>query len=570
MIAQSGTASDLILTRQKYLITDELRCAINFLLESRNDTEGWGLLKGMPSDAHHSSLAIEALKNCCDNRYEGIILDTYIYLKDLYENEIRTLEFEQLADLLMAAYCAQRIDEPFTAKLVDAIRIKYENLKNNGTVPIRSQCLALLAMLKVTNLDNSFLQPWIKNLAKAQLADGGWPFIANQPSALLSTSLAIRVLTHSGDQQYRSKIEHALMYIQKRIGDEGWENLGAGGDTFTQAFVLRALAETRISSYSFVRDGIDNLLNRRNKDGGWGGGHTEPSNVESTALCLLALISAGENAFVPTRLAQWVLGDVQNQLKNTSQELEQLQRDFEQRVEVQCGRVVDEYKKLDRELERLQLRYGIRKRRLRGKYRQASLEAEPFFEKVIPHSSIYASRDRTRVNRLRKKILLLLFPITLLSILIGLSLFPILKNNSYTSMLLISIVSAVLASLIISTFNLYPLRKRVDNDSATKHPNKPIYLDTEETEDLSKLRNDYLSISQSWRPAVREELLYRFITELSELPPDMGRRYTEELAARFKLNQIQTRNLLKWMDRVLLLSRSERSVLFDQLLRVRI
>src|SRR5205085_6923495 len=90
----------------------------------------------------------------------------------------------------------------------------------------------------------------------------------------------------------------------------------------------------------FIREGIDTVLSRINSDGSWGGGPKEAGNIEITAVCLLALTTAGENRFVPARMALAALNDLQHQLNRITDERDKLSQDFEKRVQAECGLVV--------------------------------------------------------------------------------------------------------------------------------------------------------------------------------------------------------------------------------------
>ncbi|MGC1933185.1 MAG: hypothetical protein WA667_29790 [Candidatus Nitrosopolaris sp.] len=90
---------------------------------------------------------------------------------------------------------------------------------------------------------------------------------------------------------------------------------------------------------------------RVNSDGGWGTRKDEPSNIESTALSLIALASVRENKFVPSRLVDAVLEAAHPENTQLKTKLNKLNEDIAQRVQERIRNIIDERNDLSNKLQ---------------------------------------------------------------------------------------------------------------------------------------------------------------------------------------------------------------------------
>jgi hypothetical protein len=337
--------------RQQMFLGPDLNRAVRYLENARKPKEAWGPYPKLDCTLYHSCLAIEALYNSCDSRTTGIIADAALYMRRENQAHIKDLNIEDLTSLLLIARCEKHPDEEYRSIILDKLSEAYRLLENTkDRVSVRTVCCTLLAVAKNDKSTAQWLQGWTNWLLNIQRPeDGSWPIISGEPGSIIATALAVRALAHLNEAQTKAAMRRGIEYLESSLGAEDKPNLGSRRDTFTQAIVLRSLAESSVQSYRYIQEGINELVNKINSDGGWGGGPQEPSSVEHTALCLLALVAAGETRFVPAHLAEAALSEtlqISGQIRN---ELDRLKQDFDQQIQVHCGKVVEELDKLRQE-----------------------------------------------------------------------------------------------------------------------------------------------------------------------------------------------------------------------------
>src|SRR5262249_48365509 len=88
------------------------------------------------------------------------------------------------------------------------------------------------------------------------------------------------------------------------------------------------------------------LRDRQNADGGWGTASGESSNVEATALVMLALVGTGETHVVTARLARHALADAKQLLREVEGDRDALRQDFQQRVADHWGQIAAQRQQL--------------------------------------------------------------------------------------------------------------------------------------------------------------------------------------------------------------------------------
>ena len=549
---------ELFQTHQQVFVAHHLDNAIQYLHKARNLGEGWGAYPGLPSDFHHSSLAIEALYYSCDERSIGIIADAALYLRKAKSNHLEQLNLEELTDLLMVACTEQNPDNDYIEQLLKVLQQAYDTiLARKEEFSVRSMCGVLLAVLGSRKSPQKLIQPWIDRLLNLQRTDdGSWPAVAEESGSVIATAFALRVLTHVSKNRGGDPIDRGLQYLQNRLEKEGWQKLGIEGDTFTQAVVLRALAEAQTTQYKQIQDGIDILINRMNLDGGWGGNAGEPSNIECTALCVLALVTSGENRFLPAHLAKAALHDTQHMLIKLTNERNQLRQDFEQKIKLHCGKVVQERDQLQKENKSLKEQLNDKNKEFHGAMEQAK-NVQLRFEELQKSRYFVESPYLSLHGRFSKLNLIKVGPILSAGIAVWqLWEWPL----SFWKIIAVSLISLITITIEYIVW----VRYRRENLQP------PFIFKTEEklSPNLSMLRSMFMKMARDWPPRLLEEVVYRLFRELIYLPPDVGRRYTEDLVYRIGLSQKDTQELKVWVDYVMRLDTRDRRLLFDQLQKV--
>ncbi|HYW73353.1 MAG TPA: hypothetical protein VE961_20190, partial [Pyrinomonadaceae bacterium] len=539
--------------------------------------------------------AIQALAYSADNAAVGSIAGAATFIRESKGAMVEQLPLKDVCDLIAIARAEQRPhDEIYQQKLLKAFQAIYQKIEDsNDDLPVSDLSYALIVLSESPQPDSEIIKLWSQQLMKLQLVSGSWPAAAGaEVGSLIATSMAVRALTHVTTEQALEICQRGVKYLHKCIdSDNGWQNLGSGNDTYSQAVVLRSLAEVPTVNYGIIQAGIDTLLSRKNEDGSWGTGLGEPGNVEITSLSLLALVVAGENRFVPARLAKAALTEVQFQLTQATEERDKLSQDFARRIQDECGGVVTERNTLLKQNADLQ-----------QQLQKSETDIQQF--KDMQLSFDLRRRDlELEMDRVRERSFLLSRRVSTPRIGTAIidALVDYVDEASTTEKLLASLSLGVIAALIFSIRGIWqwPLpwtkvlvflvfaviilvpvlfwtnirRIRLSGQRPAFNPVSaydPLELSadtlTRNPSQLMLLRRMYLEMSQDWRPDVREELAYR-LPSLVDMPEDLGNRYVEELVYRLGLGPSDRARLETWSRYVTRLDLTERRLLFEQIRR---
>jgi Prenyltransferase and squalene oxidase repeat len=570
-MAQEQTANWLsqLDSEEKIFASDQLSKTIAFLKAARVPGEGWGAYPKLGSDLHHTALALQALYYSRDKSVTATIADAALYVRKLKGEALSGLSLDDACDLLNIARVEQRPgDDEHLGHLLAALRQAYNAAaETGGGLSTHQLCAALLAVLELGRTDLEMVKPWSERLLGLQHPDGGWPTVNEEGSSVVATAMALQVLTRSSGERVTEALRRGLMYVQNQLREKDWKNLGLGGDTFSQAAVLRALAETPLADYRWSRQGVEVLLARMNPDGSWGDGPGTPGNVESTALCLLALVAAGQTRFVPARLARTALMDVQSQLSQITEERDRLRQDFESRVDEVSNNIVQQRNDLLGENQNLRQRLQAtqdeikqaREAKEAAEFRRAALEQErALLQRYVTAATtsevtIEIGSFRFALPQFIKFIAEVLFP----SLFIGGLGWLFLQSPTQTWLKVLGIIIISIAGLGFIG-NYLSLRRR----SLGTEPNAPAPVS-----DVSLLRKTYADMAAGWSPDVLEEIAYRLFHDLTDMSPDVAIRYTEDLATKLQMPAEQKAGLLSWVGQVTRLDASQRRLLFSQLQR---
>lgn len=562
--------SGLLEAKQQTFLAPVLVKASKFLRSARNLEGGWGAYPGLPSDIHYSALAIQALYEAADELSIGVIAQATLYLRQAKGNALSKLKFQELTDLLRVMRCEQKPDYEFTQALLNTLkRIYAERPLHHDAAITRDVASMLRITMSLDRADGDLIKSLTDTLLEQQrLDDGSWPAVSGEQGSVVATSVAIRALASTNDDRARDPLARGLRFVQNQLEAHGWEASGVG-DVYSLAMILRAVSEVPGTDYELIQMGIDTLVEMVNEDGGWGGGPSEPSNIESTTLAVLALLAAGENRFVPARLASAALQESQRLLDQAINERNRLRDDVEMQVQNQINLVVQERDRLRRESDDNKKSTD----RLNEQMRAMRNESESLMYE-------FYARERGRWNSnyghvfpnlpflplTIQQYLWLLWPVAIIVFAVfGFGQVVKLDSSRWK---LFAMVGLFLTVLYASWMLYFAISRRsrtsiIRGDEFIREP----WLTRGNTSELSRLRDIYFEMQSEWPSSLREEFVYTLYTDLIDLPLDVSPRYAKELANRYPLPREYARRMQSWIDMVVRLDPTERRILFDQLRR---
>ena len=586
--------SQLFATRQQIFAASEIRNAVKFLECTRTPSKGWGLYPGLPSELHQTALAIKALRSLNDPNTKGLIADVATYYKNDKEKTLQQLSLTDLADLLIVVRSETSLDSDYVEKVLNAIKFQYNSLLTNGqTIPLRDLGLLILSVRDLWDHLKEFNSSWLIKLLNSQLPDGSWPASDGNTGCVITTSMIVQVLSEL-EIQDKEPLQRGLQFLIKFTKEKGRQPSDYIEDTFTTATVLSAISKIPDVPYHLLSDGVNNLLKLKNQDGCWGGGANEPSTVECTSLALLALIDAGENRFVPVRLAEAAFHDVLVGINKISNDLEQLKKDFDGKVQQQIGNVVQERDKLRAENKAL-------KKELRNFEKQAhffeQVEFADKFSNILKYSENQtiikdkSSPTRGILNIIHDVINLtnpfiirntiVIIALTSITWLFYTIISQIIKNKNQSILqsilqaisplttinYLLIIMPVLLITMLLIYLRLLRAKRRFnfDRELFKLERAKIEQIKSGYVLPISVLSDAFINVSRDWPHSIREELIYRLNKEFVELPPDIALRLIESLMNRFKLDFDQKIFLRQWIKLIMDLQVADRRVLFDRL-----
>lgn len=340
----------IIASREGTFVSPIMEKAAQYLRNARNEEGGWGYYKGLPTDIHASSLAIEALRINKGRELETSAEDAAVHIKTIISCNLDTLGIQQIVDLLNILSGTKPRDSELESKVVARLKdLRHDAGWGEPEPSVTLSCGVILAFLKLENPPQDVIKQWVDYLAQCQRSDdGGWGATPDSKSAIIPTSRALRVLNCFSDKSLTETRSASIEFFRNYFQTKDWNELG---DTFTISTVLRALSEIEEFSFEIVQAGIDSLYERVNSDGGWGPVKGEPSNIEYTALSMIALSSVGENKFVPSRLVNATLETAEAKIMQLRNERDRLLEDVDQRVQKEIKNIIYERNELQKKVD---------------------------------------------------------------------------------------------------------------------------------------------------------------------------------------------------------------------------
>ena len=325
---------------EQVFISPIMRKAAEYLRNARNKAGDWGYYAGLPTDIHASSLAVEALRMCKSPEFEAAAEDAVAHFKTVIRQKIDTCGIQELVDLLNMVSNTKSTDTKLESQIATRLNELQHGVGWGEPGPSLSlSCEVILAFMKLENPPQKAIEKWVHYLLECQHSDGGWGATIESISSAITTSQALRVINRFSDSSTSQSRSAAIGFIVKYFEEKPQTG---SGDTFAISTFLRTLGEIEEAPLEPVHACIDFLYKRVNSDGGWGMEGGESSNVEHTALSMIALASAGENRFVSSRLARATLQASDAEITILRDERDRLSRDINKLVQDEIRNIIQE------------------------------------------------------------------------------------------------------------------------------------------------------------------------------------------------------------------------------------
>jgi hypothetical protein len=558
--------------QERTLLPEHLQRAARFLASSRNPGEGWGPSRGLSTDLGQSALAIEALMAIDNADFRAPIAEAALHLQQSIGENFERLSVDELLDYGAVICGDPTFDHEYADLIADEILQRYESLVR-GEAELQTGILSrlLLARLVDERAATEIREDWERRLlARQSDSDGGWPALSDGRSSVIPTTLAVRALAKCDQERSRHARNRGLDYLRAAVAEQGWQDLG-GSDLYAAARALRSLGEASVADDERILVvGVRFVLDRRNPDGGWGGAAVGVSTVEATALASLALVSAGENRFVPSRLARAAMVSAQVHIAETTEALARFQADFDSAVKQECGRVVDERDTLRREIGRLS-KMADDATKQADQYADAARRLEnevSALQRYASETARYAELPAARAQWIAR-----LTPWLLLSVMLlmagGIT---VAWFGMFTLLQRIIITAGTLSIGIIPAF--FALQMRLIGFGFTRPPythppslpRMGIDADPWAPPRTHRLREEFRDfLGPRLPPSLLEELVYRLYGEIVSVPAAVAPRLAFDLARRLGIPPFETDFLARWAEEVAQLEAAEQRLLFDQL-----
>lgn len=518
---------------EKTFASPIIKNAAQYLRNNRNHEGDWGYYKGLPIDIHVSSLAIEALRICKSIHFETSAEDAASCIKTNLINNLDTFGVQQLVDSLNILSSTDPRDSELELKVVERLKELRRDVGWGEPSPSLSlSCGVILAFMKLENPPQGIIRQWVNYLVQQQHSDGGWGATIDSESAIIPTCWAIRVLSLFSDKSLAKTLSTSIEFIRNYFQTKSWNELG---DTFTISTVLRTLGEIEEFPFEIVKAGIDSLYERVNTDGGWGAVKDETSNIEHTALSMIALSSAGENKFVHARLAKSTLETAESEIMKLRDERAKFLEDINQRVKKEISNIIQERNDLQKKVN------SYKEEKSRWENKVKGLEAEvKDLEKIVSgqRDELEATKTRSKLTmpdlEYRTRILWatdyrFVIIVALLTAMVSIGAYFFLGSNP---MLFLTVVIVLVLSLSGYFFVLWR-KQRISRLS----------YDLQFGTETNYLSYELISLLAEWPPSKREDFLFRLAKEMEHIKSKDFDDYAGYISEKYAERASQSRRI---------------------------
>ncbi|HEX2896957.1 MAG TPA: hypothetical protein VHP63_02785, partial [candidate division Zixibacteria bacterium] len=513
-------------------------------------------LRGLRTDLHHTRLAIEALASLGNDRCKIAMTDCILHLWEEISDPIEGRSFDDILDLIGIL----GFEESGSDKHKEDLHAYLTKLDSDSEelrgISARNLSNLIISSHRAFGNRVQHLQHWANLLIKLKNDDGCWSASMSGSTSLVVTAMAIRSLNSLG-KDFQNHVDTGRDYILQVLDEKGWEGIGTGGDVFTKASVLSAMGPTESEFREVIRNGVESLLKQKNTDGGWGGSAGEISNIECTSLSVVALVSCGENRVVPSWVANIAWKSVAELNRSLNFDLTALREEFEKKVEIHCGKIVDELKKMKTANSEL----TIKTKNLSDELRTISRDIYIRHEDEGGLNRKYQSSLRIkRQGLIRSRFLLfsLIFSaMSYFTISIFLKSFFV-ESGVVFETLKVALLSLITLILFLYIYGVIKRRAVFDRETIISYSSSRMQREIDRAADL------FSRLTLKWPVELREHFIYRLYTErLSEMPTDVARRFAQELLLRFPVPDEQRSEFTLWIRNVAELDMESRKILLD-------
>lgn len=534
----------IIAVNEQTFISSTMDKAAKYLRDARNEEGDWGYYKGLPTNIHASSLAIEALQISSGKGIESFAAeDATVRMRSVISSNLDSYGIQELVDLLNILSGSESRDSELELRLVAHLNdLSHDVGWGDPELSISLSCRVILAYMNLEKPPQDIIKRWIDYLVKFQRSeDGGWGATPDSKSDIIPTCQALRVLNRYSDKSLAEIRSASFEFLRDYFKSKNWNDLN---DTFTITTVLRTLGEIEDFPFEIMQEGIDSLYERVNLDGGWGVEKGKTSNVEHTALSIIALSSAGENKFVPSKLIKATLEAAKAEIMKLRNEKERLSEEIDIRVKKEVKNVIQQRNELQQKVNSLEEEVSNLEEKVSEM--KSELRASRTKREFIAPDAVVYGRNIQKLSFYSP----ILKTIVLLMAIVSSSYFFL---GGITDLFLLIVVISV--TILIGYFFILRTRKFQ-------------YLKWNELK-LSPERRiivyDFIDLLAEWPPSKREDFLFQLAKEVENIPFEDTETYIRYLSEKYGERESQYRRLLDTLFRFMTLPPSARLVVIDEI-----
>ena len=154
----------------------------------------------------------------------------------------------------------------------------------------------------------------------------------------------------------------------------------------------------------------------------------------------------------------------------------------------------------------------------------------------------------------------------------------VLLNHLYPSLSDIVSIALIVILFIGGVATFLSLRARIVTSGDTEDSQEDFHIYSKNSFDdriplsykdeyVSDLRLSFYKLTETWPAIMREEIVYRLLSDVIEMPDDIGPRYVEDLTFRLDMPMKHRNSLRRWLLKLLRLDPPQRRVILDQIRR---
>ncbi|HUX99562.1 MAG TPA: prenyltransferase/squalene oxidase repeat-containing protein [Candidatus Deferrimicrobium sp.] len=312
--------------------------ALLWLEKTQNKDGGFGLRAGDPSIVQITAFALLALSKAGRQIDSVIIKNLLQYIKGTQNQNGswpcesgNQLESVGVCGMLVQAFEILGLDkgDPMYNRALHFLRNSFSKEKGCwrenaysefGEISVNEAASSAIKDLLLQEDREKLKDFFLKGI---NVDDGyGWR-IGDSRSDTENTAFALKVMANMGvmkDDPIAQKTINYLLNSQIVLGRKKKSGFplkrNSPPEIDPTAITISSLISIGIEPYDeSIRTGVQFLLNSRNEDGGWGDKPGTPSDTDSTALAIIALVDAGMGA-VPLVNVKYHLSETQNYVSN--------------------------------------------------------------------------------------------------------------------------------------------------------------------------------------------------------------------------------------------------------------